>query len=197
MRKKKTFTGMIIFLAILVLGVGYATVSNVQLFVNGTANVKANADFSVEFDTSHEIKFSSSNLIDWESDSENTPETAVVAGEYTDTTSATMTVYLDSANRSAYAVYKIVNASGELKAKVAAEVSADFTGTTGEGYLEASTSLYTDEDCNSALAVDAEIEPSGVVYLKVQVDLIKLPVEDVIEADFTITVTGTPADASL
>ena len=47
MKKKKTFMGMAIIIAILVLGVGYAAVEGVDLFVTGTANIKANAVFPI------------------------------------------------------------------------------------------------------------------------------------------------------
>ena len=45
MKKRKTFIAMALVIAVLVLGVGYAAISNITLNVNGTANVTANADF--------------------------------------------------------------------------------------------------------------------------------------------------------
>lgn len=193
MKKRKTFVGMAIFLAVLVLGVGYAAVSGVELNLTGTANVKANADFSVLYDNTHTVALSTSDKVQWD---DNT-EYAVVAGAYdsNDQTKATMTVYLDSANRSAYAVYKIVNRSAELKATLTTEVSSQFEDTAAN-YLSASTELYSDEDCTVALG-STELAPSGVAYLKVTVELTKLPVEDIVNAGFNITVDATPVDAEL
>jgi hypothetical protein len=123
MRKRKTFIGMFIIIAILILGVGYAAINGIELFVNGTANVKANADFTVEYDTEHTVALSTTEKVEWTSG-----DVAVVSGEYTDSTSATMTVYLDSTHRNASAVYKIVNKSQELKATVDANVSSEISG---------------------------------------------------------------------
>ncbi len=51
MKKKNTFTAMVILIAVLLLGIGYAAISNITLIVNGNANIVADSDFDVEFDT--------------------------------------------------------------------------------------------------------------------------------------------------
>lgn len=191
MKKRKTFTGMAIFIAILILGVGYAAVSDVSLNLNGTANVKANAEFVVEYDTGHTVKLSTNETITW-ADSD---VRAVVAGEYNDASNATMTVNLDAEHRSASATYKIDNLSEELKATVAAEITSDIPEGKKE-YLKVEEELYADEDCTELLN-DTQLAPEESAYLKVTVSLIKLPVTDITNAEFKITTTATPVEVTL
>lgn len=188
MRKKKTFMGMAIIIAMLVLGVGYAAVNGVTLFVSGTSNIKANADFSVDFVTDHTIGVSSNAEVDW-----NDGKVKVVSGAYTDTQHATMTVYLDSTTRSVHAIYKIKNNSPELAANVATTISTPF-GENHKDYFTAETKLYTDEECTQELATDTKLGPNAEIYLKVTVSLAKLPVNDISNATFEVTVNATPVE---
>ena len=107
MKRRRTFTVMFILIAVLVLGVGYAAIANVTLSINGTANVVADADFSVVFDTTHTVGLTAA------SGQVNMGGTnyAPVAGSYTSTTAATMTVYLDKNHTEVSACYKIDNNS--------------------------------------------------------------------------------------
>ncbi len=191
MKKRKTFMGMIIIISILVLGVGYAAINGVELFVNGTANITANADFSVEYDTSHTIGLSTTSTTSWDNG-----QVAVVAGTYTDTHNAIMTVHLDSTHRDAYAIYKIVNKSPELYAMLDSNVSSQIAANAAE-YLTVSEELYSNADCTGGSELDsnAKLAPGSVAYLKVQVNLSKLPIEDIGNATFTITVNATPVEA--
>lgn len=191
MKKRKTFIGMAIFISILILGVGYAAVSNVPLNLNGTANVKANAEFVVEYDTDHIVKLSTSETITW-ADSD---VRAVVVGEYTDASNATMTVNLDTEHRSASATYKIDNLSEELKATVVAEITSDIPEEKKE-YLKVEEELYADEECTKLLN-DTQLDQNKSAYLKVTVSLVKLPVTDITNADFKITTIATPVEVTL
>lgn len=191
MKRKNTFTGMAIFIAILILGVGYAAISDIPLNLNGTANVKANAEFVVEYDTDHTIKFSTDETIAW-ADSD---VRAVVSGDYTDASTATMTVNLDSEHRSAYAIYKIDNLSEELKATIVAELTSDIPEDKRD-YLLVEKELYTTEDCDTVLE-DTQLSKNQSAYLKVTVSLVKLPVEDITNAEFKITTTATPVEVTL
>lgn len=192
MKKRKTFIGMTIFIAILVLGVGYAAVSDVSLLLTGTANVQANAEFKVEYDTEDTVEVSPDTEMTWaDSDIRD-----VVTGNYTDEATATMTVNLDSTNRTASATYKIDNVSSELNAIITASiVSEDFT-TPNDEYLLATPELFADEDCQTPLA-DSELAPGESAYLKVTVSLTKLPVDPIENATFTITTTAEPVAVEL
>lgn len=186
MKSKKTFTVMSILIAVLVLGVGYAAVSEVPLNLTGSVNVKANAEFVVEYDTTHEVAVSTDETID---------TNAVVAGEYLDASNATMTVNLDSTHRSAYAIYKIDNLSEELKATISAEVTSDFIEDYKD-YLAVAQELCTTEACDTPLA-GTQLGKNESAYLKVTVSLTKLPVEDIANAQFTITTKATPVEVEL
>lgn len=186
MKSKKTFTVMSILIAVLVLGVGYAAVSEVPLNLTGSVNVKANAEFVVKYDkANHEVAVSTDETIDTK---------AVVAGEYMDESNATMTVNLDSTHRSAYAIYKIVNLSEELKATISAQVNG--FGEEHEDYLAVSHKLCTTETCDVSLE-DNQLGKNEVAFLKVTVSLTKLPVEDIANAQFTITTKATPVEVEI
>ena len=187
MRKRKTFIAMGIFIAILVLGVGYAAVNNINLVLNGTANVLANADFTVEFDTTHEVAVTPTGNITWPDG-----DKAIVAGEYTDALKATMTVNLDATHTSATAVYKIVNKSADLKAKLEATITKDFAAA---DYLTVTYEFYKDEECTQVLGTDPVNANTGEAYLKVIVALDKQPASDITNEEFTITVTASPVDS--
>ena len=192
MKRRKTFVGMTILLAILVLGVGYAAVSDIPLILNGTANVKANADFSVQYDTGHTVVVTPANTqITWD----DSDVRDVVDGKYVDTEIATMTVNLDSEHRTATAIYKIDNLSEELKATITSEITTDFDETKAD-YLTVTQGLYTTDACDELLE-NKEVAPGESAYLKVTVSLTKLPVEDINDAQFTITTTAQAVEVEL
>lgn len=176
MKKRKTFLGMILVIAILVLGVGYAAISDITLNINGTANVTANADFTVEFDNDHTVVV----------------ETGATGG-YTNTTTATMTVALDSkTTTSTSAIYKIDNNSQELNATLSAEVTNDDTDL--NSYVTIEKMLCEDAACTTPLT--ASIAPDASAYLKVTASLTKAPAQDVVNKSFAVTITATPADTN-
>lgn len=186
MKKRKTFTIMAILIAVLILGVGYAAISNITLTVNGTANIKADADFSVVFDTSHTVGLSDSNS----TVTIGGNSYAVVAGAYTNTETATMTVYLDKDHTSVYAIYKIHNASTQLAASLTPSVTQVASpNTTYFGTIGAD--IYTDAACTTALS--GNLAAGSDAYLKVTVPKGSVePVQDVTGASFTITVVAEP-----
>ena len=189
MKKRKTFLGMAIFIAILVLGVGYAAVSNITLNLTGTGNIKANADFSVVYDTSHIVGKSTSDTVEWTSGNNN----PVVAGAYTNTTNATMTVYLDANHTSAYAIYKVDNNSSELGATLAASVT-QISGTNATYFDDVTAVYYTDASCTTPLGNNV-LAHGQSAYLKVTVSLKKSPVSDISGATYSVTTTATPQEA--
>ena len=174
MKKRKTFIAMALIIAVLLLGVGYAAITNIVLTINGTANITANADFDVTFDVDHTVTGTNAT------------------GSYTNETTATMTVNLDSTNTEATAVYKVHNESEELSATLTAtvkNVDADL-----DKYTDITTKLYTDEACTQALA--APIKKDEVAYVKVTATLTSNPAQDVLNKSFTVEITAEPADAN-
>lgn len=190
MRKKKTFIGMIILIAILVLGVGYAAISNVTLNLTGSANIKANANFSVEYDTSHTVGTSTNDTVEWAT-SDNR---AVVAGAYTSASLATMTVYLDATHSSAYAIYKVDNKSPELGATLTPAITQ--IGSPNNAYFNDVTAVYyTDSSCTTPLG-DNTLAHGASAYLKVTVSMKKSPINDVQSASFSVQTTAAPVEAN-
>ena len=178
MKKRKTFIGMALVLAILILGVGYAAINTVNLNINGTANVTANADFKVVFDEEDAI--------------EVTGGASGATAKYTGELTATMTVSLDSTNKTQSAVYKIDNNSSELSATLVANVTNE--DATLNKYVTVETQLYADENC--AQALNGPVAKDESAYLKVTATLVNNPAQDVLGKTFTVTVTANPADAN-
>lgn len=178
MKKRKTFIGMALVLAILILGVGYAAINTVNLTINGTANVTANADFKVAFDQNHEI------AVDGGIDGAN--------AAYTGELSGTMTVSLDSTHTTQSAIYKINNNSTELSATLVANVTND--DETLNKYVTVTTELFTDAQCVQTL--NGTVAKGTSAYLKVTATLKNNPSQDIKDKTFTVLVTANPADAN-
>ena len=188
MKKRRTFTIMIILIAVLLLGIGYAAISDITLYLTGTANVVADADFSVVYDTSHTVGLTA--------DSGNVTmgsnTYAPVAGAYTDTTHATMTVYLDKNHTSVSACYKIDNNSSALAATITPVVTQ--VGNSNAAYFGTiTTGLYSDSNCSTSFS--GNVAHGSSVYLKVTVPKGSTePSQDVTGASFSVEITASPAN---
>ena len=191
MQKKRTFTVMAILIAVLVLGVGYATVSEITLDLNGTANIKANSDFSVIYDRNVAVVVSPNATV--EDGNETHP---VAAGAYTSDTAATMTVWLDSTYTEASAVYAVKNANPEngLSATLSADVTQISDASAAAYFGEIQADYYADSSCTTLLGTD-KLNAGETAYLKVTVSLAKTPINDVTSATFSVTTTATPEEA--
>ena len=142
MQKKRTFTVMAILIAVLVLGVGYAVISNVNLNLTGSANIIANSDFTVVYDNAnHTPAISPTGTV---TDGTNTHD--IVDASYSSSSLALMTVWLDGTHDTAYAIYKIDNNSSGLSATLTANVTN--VGSTQAAYFDdIDATYYKDELC--------------------------------------------------
>ena len=193
MQKRRTFTVMAILIAVLVLGIGYAAITATSLNLNGTVNVKANADFTVVYDTTHTVAVSNTGTGSTFDDNGTTR--TVVTGAYTSTTVATMTVWFDNTHREATAIYKIDNNSSELSASLAATITnIDENGTNESYFNTVSAEYYSDATCTTALSSSDVVEAGESAYLKVTVSLAKTPLDDITGATFTVVTTATPEE---
>jgi len=195
MQKRRTFTVMAILIAVLILGVGYAAITTDPLNLNGTVNVKANADFTVVYDTNHQVAVSNTGTGSTFVDTDVTPNVTrtVVSGAYSSTTLATMTVWLDYTHREATAIYKIDNKSSELKASLTANITNIAEGEVEEGFFDpVEAAFYSDASCSTPLTSGDTIGPGQSAYLKVTVRLAKTPLDDITGATFNIVTTATP-----
>ncbi len=188
MKKKRTFTVMAIIIAVLVLGIGYAAIADIPLSITGSANIVADSDFSVEFDNSnHTI------LVDPSSGTVtlNSVPHPVAAGAYTDTTHATMTVYLDKDHTSGSACYKIDNKSTTLRATITPTVT-QISSPDNAYFGTITTALYSDSACSTALS--GSVAAGSSAYLKVTVPKgTSEPAQDVTNASFSVAITASPA----
>lgn len=210
MKKRKTFIGLAIFIAVLVLGIGYAAVTGVTLNINGNANVSANADFLVKFNknggtnehtsiTAHTITYTVNNENVTTVPTSKFKEVTypVVQGAYTDDTNATMTVYLDSKYKKASATYQIINDSPELSATLKVNLT-NFNETNSKNLTSSYTLTKDNTEVIETGNDNATIIKAGeTVLLTVEVALTKLPVEDIENASYGLSIEATPQEVTL
>ena len=169
MRKRLKIV-LAILAAVCVLGVGYATVSNRLLTINGTASATtSDNNFVVKIQTDPTVNDGYDGQV----------QTNVAA----DQQSATLNVsQFTTTGDSATVVYTIQNASLELSANVSVSIT-----NSNEEYF----TITATPSINST----TELVKSGTMTVTVVVSLKKTPTTDV-SATFTITVDATPVPAS-
>lgn len=166
MHKKKTFVGVFLMLAILVLGVGYAAISNITLNITGSATASPDdKNFSVKFNDTA-ITVSDANK---------------VTAKKTDDLNATLEVTgLTAKGDTATATYTIENASADLSASLASPV---ITNSNTE-YFKVTTDL-----------ADATVITHGkTTTVTVTVELIKTPITQDETTDITLKVVASPVE---
>jgi hypothetical protein len=166
MKNKKLFYAVIVMVALLCLGIGYAAVSK-NLTINGTAKADAAGSDALV------VKFTKS-VVD--------KCTATIS---TDGLSATIeTNSLKSVNETATATITIANTSNDLRA-IITKVSAAFNSTDYDEYFSLTV---TDP---AGVILDAK---TGTTTVTVTITLIKLPVSAISDAGFTIKLKAEAAE---
>lgn len=150
MKNKKTFVGIALLIVVLVLGIAYATITD-TLKITGSAEATAsNENFKVVFNG--------------EKIADDGVNATVTAGAKT----ATMDVTgLTKTGDKKTATFTIENQSAELNALVA--VNAETVTTNNADYFNV-TAEVTGSDV---------LAPEGTTTVKVTVELVKTPIEDV------------------
>ena len=163
MRKRKTMLGLALIVAVLVLGVGYAVVSGVNLTISGTAATETK-DLNVYFDgvTSKDAGTTGATVT---ATSENESLTATIA-----------VTGLKKVGDVVTATYEIKNNEADLSASIV----QDSIDNSKSDFFEVTTDMET------AKVVAAQ----GTTTVTVTVKVIKLPIE---EADSTTNITVTLA----
>ena len=168
---KKKYGVIAILIAIVVLGVGYAVISNVTLNVNGSqATVNADqSNFAVKYDAESTFSYSGN------------PTGSTVTLTRTDDTNATFTIEgLTKEGDSVTITYPIINESETLRASLAApSVTNDNTE-----YFSVTTTAPT---AGTELAANG-----GTTNLVLVVTVIKTPVADDETANITASVVASP-----
>lgn len=193
MKRRKTFIGMIMLIAVLVLGVGYAAVTGVKLTINGKANAVANADFKVIFDTANHTPVLNPEATDTITWGEPQKTTQRVEAAYESDLTANMTVVLDSDKRSGSATFRVKNNSEELGATIQAavtQVAGDYAD-----YFEV-TKAYGEYKGVTFAEGTTTLEAGDTVDVTVTVTLKKLPVLDITDQVFTVQLNADPVAAT-
>lgn len=168
---KKKYGVIAILIAVVLLGVGYAVISNVTLNVNGSkATVNADpANFDVKYDEESTFAYTGN------------PTGSTVTLTRTDDTTATFTIEgLTKQGDKVTITYPIINASEHLKASLAApSITNDNTE-----YFRVTTSSPT---AGTELAANG-----GSTNLVLEVEVIKTPVADDETANITASVVASP-----
>lgn len=163
MKNTKLVVGMLVAIAILAIGIGFAAISNVQLNITGNAAATATSEGG-----NFTVKFTGTPTV---SDAEKV--TAAVAND----TTASIDVHgLTSKGDKETATYTIQNASNDLSAAL----TATFTNSNNE-YFKVTPNL-------AASSIDA----GATTTLTVTVELLKTPIEDNTTSAITVTVDAEP-----
>lgn len=159
-KSTKTVIGVVLFVAIILVAVGYAAVTNIPLNITGSATAEVNTNnFKVTF-----------------TDPITTGGKGSTIAAKTDATTATMTVTgLTAKGDTATATYTIQNTSDDLLAKFSVDTVSESTD-----YFK-----VTSEVANT----DA-ISPAGTTTVTVTVELLKTPIDADAEAANLSTTIG-------
>lgn len=171
MKQPKTFVLLSVIVAVLVLGVAYAAISNINLEITGTASAApSDSNFSVAFGKIN---------------TEDKPTYVATKGngkvEFTtpSDTSATMTVTdLVSVGDEVTATFYVINNSTDLKAAIS------------QPTVSGTTEYFT---VTSALT-DSEIGATGKTTITVTVKLVKVPITDTVSTNIKVGFTASPVN---
>ena len=163
MKRRNTYVGAVLLLAVLMLGIGYAAMSNITLNINGSASA------TVE-DENFKVKFTGTPTV--------SNATNVVAEVEEDHKASITVTGLTAKGDSETATYTIENASEDLSAELAIpSISNDNTE-----YFKVTT------DMDAAKTITA----GTTTTVTVTVELVKTPIESNQKANIDINIDATP-----
>ena len=169
MKNKKTFIGLIVLLAVLMLGIGYAALTNITLNINGTATgIPDGSNFVVDF-SDDESKI----VVDKSKANTN----VVVDAKKTGTLKAKLDVSnLTSKGESVTVTYTIENNSKDLNAD-----------------LELSPASFKDDNFEiTAVLADDSIAKGESTTVTVTATLLVTPVTEDVSTSFNFSVEASP-----
>lgn len=163
MKKRNTYVGLILLVAVLMLGIGYAAMTNITLNITGQATATVN-------DENFKVKFTGTPTV-----SDEEIVTATIAND----TKATINVdALSAKGDKVTATYTILNDSEDLSASIAVPT---ITNSNDEYF-----SVTTDMDAATTVA------SKGETTVTVTVELIKTPIEENQTTDITVSLVASP-----
>ena len=188
MKRKEGKLLLGVLVAVVALGIGYATISGVNLLINGTSSIKAaGGDFKVRFvkniasETAIENPVENAILMSGKNADETDMTASNLSASITDDTTATFTVN-EMHNVGDYATftYTVVNESDGIDAMLSFDVA---DSNDAQDYFKITKNVNK--------AIIGENETSTVT---VRVELIKVPKVDDVEATFSVTLTASPVE---
>ena len=167
--KKTLQIVLIVLVAVLTLGIGYASISAINLIINGNATANPN-------DTNFKVKFL-----------KETGVTPKITSEYggagdidvtSDTTATFNITGLDAVGESAIANFKVKNESNN----VGAEISLSVTNSNSE-YFKVTETIQ-----------DNKLQAGEETTATVKVEMIKTPINNAVTTSITATLIATPLE---
>lgn len=163
MKKRNTYVGLVLLVAVLMLGIGYAAISNITLNIGGTAKaVISDENFKVKFTGTPEVS-----------------DADLISASISNDTTATINVDSFTAKgQTATATYTILNDSADLSASIAVPT---ITNSNTEYFA-----VTTDWDAAKTVAAQ------GTTTITVTVELIKTPIDSDQEAGINVSLVASP-----
>lgn len=172
-KQNKIMLGMIL-MSILLIGIGYAALTNIDLTINGKASAAASQD-------NFKVYFTGANTVTQPTD--DTVTATATNGAIT----ATVNIEgLTKSGDSAYAILEIENGSNGIDATSVNVTTQD----TDTEYFDIVAQMC---DSTGAPISDYAVASGNKTYVKVSAELLKTPTEDV-ETTIAVTVTAIPAE---
>ena len=188
MKRKEGKLLLGVLIAVVALGIGYATISGVNLLINGTSSIKAaGGDFKVRFvkniasETAIENPVDNAILMSGKNADETDMAASNLSASITDDTTATFTVN-EMHNVGDYATftYTVVNESDGIDAMLSFDVA---DSNDAQDYFKITKNVNK--------AIIGENETSTVT---VRVELTAAPKLNDVEATFSVTLTASPVE---
>lgn len=172
---------VVLVVALLIMGVGYAAISNITLEIKGSATADpSQANFTVKFSES-------ADAITVDKSGITQPALATVTGSRTDATHAAITVNgLTAKGDTATVTYTIQNTSADL--------SADLTAIATNSNTEYFSVSY---GFGSSKTATANIAKGGATTVTVTVTLIKTPITASETSTIGLTITAKPVQPTV
>lgn len=180
MKSKKTLMGMVLLIGVLVLGIGYAAISTINLQINGTAKAAADGNFVVEFDEAnlpttpdnYLKSITLSESVDGEGESSGINDIATFSVEGMTAKGDTQTI--------------VIPVTSSMEEDLQATLAVGTVSNDNPEYFNVTAAITADE----ASVLNNTTKTSSVT---VTVELIKTPLESEEVANISIPLTATPS----
>lgn len=180
MKQKRTFVTLLLVIALLCLGIGYALITSTTLTIGG--NVTASPD-GANFVVKFKDNVSASVTVG--------PDTAVATPTASGTAAELNVTGLTSAGDTVVATYTIVNESPDLLANVSLK-TGEVTG--NADYFEITPEIVDDNKNTEIATLEAD---GGTTTVKVTVKLVKTPIDADVTGKINVELEAEPVQPTV